>query len=187
MDGVVIRSNMVYFVSWGCDTFSGGEVGRGWRWGRGVPSLVKIPWYLLLSSGNENMGIVSGRHNLPISNPKPDLHNINAHTKFGENPLMFTQVIIRTWKLGVSQENNSLKFDEICPLALPNQISTILMHIPSLVKIHWQLLKLSSEMKYTWTDVQLTDRRTDERHTDVQRETITPRHYYVAGIKRRLL
>ena len=24
--------------------------------------------------------------NLPISNPKPDLHNINAHTKFGENP-----------------------------------------------------------------------------------------------------
>ena len=28
--------------------------------------------------------------NLPISNPKPDLHNINAHTKFGENPLMFT-------------------------------------------------------------------------------------------------
>ena len=25
--------------------------------------------------------------NLPISNPKPNLHNINAHTKFGENPL----------------------------------------------------------------------------------------------------
>ena len=31
--------------------------------------------------------------NLPISYPKPDLHNINAQTKFGENPL-FTQVII---------------------------------------------------------------------------------------------
>ena len=30
-----------------------------------------------------------------MSNPKPDLHNINAHTKFGENPLMFTQVIIQ--------------------------------------------------------------------------------------------
>ena len=27
---------------------------------------------------------------------KPDLHNINAHIKFGENPLIFTQVII--WK-----------------------------------------------------------------------------------------
>ena len=34
--------------------------------------------------------------NLPISKPKPDLHNINVHTKFGENPFMFTQVI--TWK-----------------------------------------------------------------------------------------
>ena len=33
--------------------------------------------------------------NLPVSNPKPDLHSINAHTKFGENPLMFTQVINR--------------------------------------------------------------------------------------------
>ena len=32
--------------------------------------------------------------NLPISNPKPDIYNINAHTKFGENPLKFTQVII---------------------------------------------------------------------------------------------
>ena len=27
------------------------------------------------------------------NNPKSDLHNINAHTKFGENPLMFIQVI----------------------------------------------------------------------------------------------
>ena len=68
-----------------------------------IASLVKIPCYLLkLSSGNENMGVsradisVKIWRNLSISNPKPDLHNINAHTKFGENPLMFTQVII--WK-----------------------------------------------------------------------------------------
>ena len=33
--------------------------------------------------------------NLPISNPKPDLHNINAHTMFGENPSMFSKDIIR--------------------------------------------------------------------------------------------
>ena len=39
------------------------------------------------------------RRNLPISNPKPDLHNSNAHTKFGEDPLMFTQVIIRKRKM----------------------------------------------------------------------------------------
>ena len=35
-------------------------------------------------------------NSLAISNPKPDLHNINEHTMFGENPLTFTQVII--WK-----------------------------------------------------------------------------------------
>ena len=28
----------------------------------------------------------------------PDLHNINAHTKFGENPMTFTQVIVRKRK-----------------------------------------------------------------------------------------
>ena len=67
-----------------------------------VPSLVKISWHLLkLTFGNENIGVsradtsVKIWRKLPISNPKPDHHNINAHTKFGENPLMFTQVIIR--------------------------------------------------------------------------------------------
>ena len=70
-----------------------------------IASFVKIPCYLLkLSSGNENMGVSRADNsvkiwpNLPISNPKPDLHYINAHTKFGENPLMFTQVIIRKRK-----------------------------------------------------------------------------------------
>ena len=28
--------------------------------------------------------------NLPISNPKPDLLNVNAYSKFDENPLLFT-------------------------------------------------------------------------------------------------
>ena len=70
-----------------------------------IASLVKIPCYLLkLSSRYENMGVSRADNsikiwrNLPISNPKPHLHNINAHTKFGENPLMFTQVIIRKQK-----------------------------------------------------------------------------------------
>ena len=38
--------------------------------------------------------------NLPISNPKPDLLNVNAYSKFGENLLLFTQVIVRKWKYG---------------------------------------------------------------------------------------
>ena len=38
--------------------------------------------------------------NLPSSYPKPELHNIKAHTKFGENPLKFTQVIVQKGKYG---------------------------------------------------------------------------------------
>ena len=63
-----------------------------------VPSLVKFSWHLLkLSSGNENISVsradnsIKSWRNLHISNPKPDLHNINARTKFGENPLMFSR------------------------------------------------------------------------------------------------
>ena len=72
-----------------------------------IPSLAKIHQYLLkLSSGNENMDMsradnaIKNWQNLPISNPKPDLHNINGHTKFEENPLKFTHVIARKRKYG---------------------------------------------------------------------------------------
>ena len=107
-----------------------------------IASLDKIPCYLLkLSSGNDNMGMswadnsVKIWRNLPISNPKPDLYNINAHTKFGENP--------------------------------------------------WCLLKLSSRNE-KWTIERTTDGRTDG-HMDVQRETIIPHHYCVAGYKTGLI
>ena len=72
-----------------------------------IASLMKIPCYLLkLSARNENMGMsrvdnsVKIWRNLAISNPKPDLLNVNAYSKFGENPLLFTQVIVRKWKYG---------------------------------------------------------------------------------------
>ena len=72
-----------------------------------IASLVKIPCYLLkLSSRNENMGMsradncVKIWRNSPISNPKPDLLNVNAYSKFDENPLLFTQVIIGKRKYG---------------------------------------------------------------------------------------
>ena len=38
--------------------------------------------------------------NLPINNPKPDLLNVNANSNFGENPLLFTQVIVWKGKYG---------------------------------------------------------------------------------------
>ena len=72
-----------------------------------IASLVEIPCYLLkLSSGKENMGVSWADNslkiwwNLPISNPKPDLLNVNAYRKFGENPLLFTQVIVQKRKYG---------------------------------------------------------------------------------------
>ena len=81
--------------------------------------------------------------NLPISNPKPDHLNVNAYSKLDENPLLFTQVIIQKRKYGhVSGSLLRKKFDEICPLAIPNQISLMSMIIASLVKIPCYLLKL---------------------------------------------
>ena len=38
--------------------------------------------------------VKTGR-NLRISNPKADLHNIIAHTKFGETPLTFIKVFVQ--------------------------------------------------------------------------------------------
>ena len=54
-----------------------------------IASLIKIPCYLLKSSpGNENMGVFQADsavkiwQNLPISNSKPDLLNVNIYSKF---------------------------------------------------------------------------------------------------------
>ena len=55
-----------------------------------------------------------------------------------------TEIRMCCWQITLS------KTDNICLLAIPNQISIISMHTPSLVKIHWFLLKLSSEIKI-WT------------------------------------
>ena len=57
--------------------------------------------------------------------------------------------------MGVPRADNSIKFDEICPLAIPNQISLMSMHIASLVKISCYLFKLSSGYKnkgVSWAD-----------------------------------
>ena len=43
---------------------------------------------------------VKKSRNFPISSPKPDLYNINAHIKFSENPLTLTQIIVRKRKYG---------------------------------------------------------------------------------------
>ena len=90
--------------------------------------------------------------------------NINAYSKFGLKALLFTQVIVRKRKYGHALgQITPLKFDKICPLAIPNQISLMSMHKAgslslthssaatttssldrNLVKIPCYLLKLSS-------------------------------------------
>ena len=96
--------------------------------------------------------------NLSISNSKPDLLHINACTKFGENPLMFTQVIIRRWKYGcVFRQLILSKFDEICPIASKSRSP----HYQSTYQIWWKSIDVYSsnhwETKYRqtynwWTD-----------------------------------
>ena len=78
-------------------------------------SLVKIQWYLLkLLSGNEKSDVsqadnsVKNWRNLPISNPKPDLYNINANTMFGETPLAFTHINIQKRKYGRTDEHTAI-------------------------------------------------------------------------------
>ena len=87
--------------------------------------------------------------NLPTSNPKAYLYNIKAHVKVGENPLRFTQVIVLKVKWMYCGQITLSKMDEILPLAIPKQMSTISMQIPTLVAIHWYLLKLLSRYENT--------------------------------------
>ena len=113
-----------------------------------VPSLVKIPWDLLkYSSGNENMGVSRTKFDeiCPLAIPNqisttsmhiPNLVKIHSDVYSSYHPE--TKIWLCLGQITLS------KFDEICPLAIPNQSSTISMHIPSLVKIHWFLLKVSS-------------------------------------------
>ena len=86
-------------------------------------------------------------------------------------PCYLLRLSSRNKNMGVSRTDNSVNIWRICPLAIPNQISTISMHSP--VKIHWYYSSYHPEMKNGWMD----------RHTEVQCETIIPCHYCMAGYK----
>ena len=99
-----------------------------------ISNLVKIHWDLLnLLSWKYNTDVlradnsVKNVRNSPISNPKADVHNINAHrpTQFGENPLLFTKVIVQKWKFACRGHITLPKIDEIRPLTIPNQPSRV--------------------------------------------------------------
>ena len=133
------------------------------------------------------MGVSLANHsvkiwwNLPISNPNPELQNstISMHKSSLEKSIdVYSSYHLETKIWACLGQITPSKFDEICPLAIPNQISTISMHISNLMKIIDVYSSYHPETKNRWTDDGWTD-----RHTEVQPETIIPRHYIVAGYK----
>ena len=99
-----------------------------------IASLVKIPCYVLkLSSGNENMGMswadnyVKIWRNLPISNPKPDLLNVNAYTHVAslvKIPCYLLKLSSGNENMGGSRADNSVKIWQNLPIS--NSISDLL-------------------------------------------------------------
>ena len=129
-----------------------------------IPSLVKIHWYYwsnhLDLESSENMDMswadnsVKNWRYLPISDSKPGLHNINAHTVWWKSIDIYLSYCLEM-KIQMCHGPITLsKIDEICPLSIPNQICTISTYTPSWVQIHWYLLNL-------WSRNENTDWQTD--------------------------
>ena len=77
--------------------------------------------------------------NLPISNPKADLHNIYAQTKFHENPLILSyhpEMKIRY----VSWAGNSLKNCRKLPMSNPKPD----IHYQCTYQIWWKSIEIYS-------------------------------------------
>ena len=79
------------------------------------------------------------------------------------------KIKIYRWQISLS------KIDKICPLTIPNQISTISMHTPSLVK-SIDIYSNYRPATKIWMDGRLTGRWQMDGHTDSQCNTITPFH-----------
>ena len=76
----------------------------------------------MLRAGNS----VKNGGNLLISNPKPDLHNINENIKIGENPLIVSQVII--WKRKYRQMDGQTMTYGLTGWHLDSQLDSIIPH-----------------------------------------------------------
>ena len=121
---------------------------------------------------------------LLISNLKTLLHNANAHTKLGENPLIFTLYHLET-KYGLVK--GRLLCQKLMKFA-HKQSKTRSPQYQCIYQVWWKsidIYSLSSVNKNTdgLRDEQAYDRQTDG-HKDNQLDTIIPRHLPVAGYKR---
>ena len=134
-----------------------------------IASLVKIPCYLLkLSSGNENMGMYRADNsvkiwrNLPITNPKPDLFNVNAYSKLSSG----------NENMGVSRADNSVKNWRNLPISNPKPY---IHNINAHTKFGENPLMFTQVIIWKLKTDGWMDRRMD-RHTDI--------HYCVVGYKK---
>ena len=103
------------------------------------------------------------------------------------NPLTFTQVIVRKRKLGVSRADNFVKIWQNLLISNPrSDLYNINAHTKfdenPLMFTQVIIRKRNTDGRTEETDRCRTDGRTD-RHKDIQRETIIPRHCRVAGYK----
>ena len=111
---------------------------------------------------------------LPISDPKPNLLNINAFTKF-KFPWHLHKLSSGSENMGVSRAHNYVRIWRNLPISNSKRD----LHN---INAHTNF----GENPLMFTQVVTRKRNTDGRtdiHTDVQRETIIPRHYLWRGIK----
>ena len=68
-----------------------------------------IPHHYSMASRYEYL--CQNLQNLPFSNPKPEFHNISANTKFGENPMTFTNLSFGNKNMDGQTNDSWMEYD----------------------------------------------------------------------------
>ena len=135
------------------------------------PSSVKIFTQIIIKKRNMDVpradNSVKNRRNLPISNTKPDLYNINDIPSLVKIHWYLLNLSPENEQMDVLRADNSVKIWQNLLISNQKQISTISMHKPSLLKILDITLSSGNENTDRRTGGRTTDRRTDG-HTDGQ-------------------
>ena len=110
-----------------------------------------------------------------MNNPTADLGNINAHTKLGENPSIFTKISFRNETADISRADKSVKNWQILPINNPKPDLTISMYI------HWVLWKSIDIYSSYHLEMKI---RTEGRTDGQPMWYLNTPHYRVEGIKK---
>ena len=113
----------------------------------GTEDITTFPLYLLMYTLEDSRlcpTVSQYQLGAPVTKATGHLHLTQPPPNFGENSLIYSGYCPETKMWMCCGQMILSKIDEICALAIPKQISTISMQIPSLIKIHCYSLKLSS-------------------------------------------